>query len=181
MYKIDAPVPSEPEGEILNNPEILNHPFPDLGFSIMAWPFIPQSVVDNVLVKAVERASPRQRILYALLGLGTYLALASSLRFRRRQKMYKIYPYSTRESMGKMTDHDAWAIQKQILQMEFPFIVLKSLQFALFRVGHTRHPSISKLTIRRHTASRQYQACSSGRHSFPTQPPHSNDTQTRAH
>ena len=33
-----------------------------------------------------------------------------------------------------MTDYDAWAIQKQLLQMEFPFIVLKALQFALFRV-----------------------------------------------
>ncbi|KAJ5580319.1 uncharacterized protein N7459_006304 [Penicillium hispanicum] len=38
--------------------------------------------------------------------------------------------------MSKMTDHDAWAIQKTILQMEFPFIVLKSLQFALFRVRY---------------------------------------------
>ena len=37
--------------------------------------------------------------------------------------------------MAKMTDQDAWAIQKTILQMEFPFIVLKSLQFALFRVS----------------------------------------------
>lgn len=36
--------------------------------------------------------------------------------------------------MSKMTSQDAWAIQKTILQMEFPFIVLKSLQFALFRV-----------------------------------------------
>lgn len=32
--------------------------------------------------------------------------------------------------MSQMTDHDAWAIQKTILQMEFPFMVVKSLQFA---------------------------------------------------
>lgn len=100
----------------------------------MAWPFMPRSLTDSVLVKAVERASRRQRIFYALLGLGSYLALASSLRFRRRNKMQKAYPYRTREAMGKMTDYDAWAIQKQMLQMEFPFIILKSLQFALFRV-----------------------------------------------
>jgi hypothetical protein len=110
----------------------------------MAWPFLPRSVVDNALVKAVERSSPRQRILSALLGLGSYLALVSSLRFQRRNKLHKAYRYTTREAMNRMTDHDAWAIQKQILQMEFPFIVLKSLQFALFRVrseGSSQPPS----------------------------------------
>lgn len=109
----------------------------------MAWPFMPRSLTDFVLVRAVERGSRRQRIFYALLGLGTYLALASSLRFRRRNKMQKAYPYQTREAMAKMTDYDAWAIQKQMLQMEFPFIILKSLQFALFRVriiNPTLHP-----------------------------------------
>lgn len=59
------------------------------------------------------------------------------MRFQRRRALHKQYPYTTRESMAKMTDHDAWAIQKTILQMEFPFIVLKSLQFALFRVRNT--------------------------------------------
>jgi hypothetical protein len=42
--------------------------------------------------------------------------------------------------MRSMTDQDAWAIQKTIMQTEFPFIVLKSLQFALFRVCEP-HPS----------------------------------------
>jgi hypothetical protein len=42
--------------------------------------------------------------------------------------------------MHSMTDQDAWAIQKTIMQTEFPFIVLKSLQFALFRVCES-HPS----------------------------------------
>lgn len=41
--------------------------------------------------------------------------------------------------MSQMTDHDAWAIQKTILQMEFPFMVVKSLQFALFRVRVQHH------------------------------------------
>lgn len=103
----------------------------------MAWPFMPRGLANLALTKAIARTSPRQRILYALLGLGTYLALASPLRFRRRKKLQKSFPYPTREAMGKMTDHDAWAIQKQILQMEFPFIVLKALQFALFRVRDT--------------------------------------------
>lgn len=103
----------------------------------MAWPFLPRSLVNHGIIKAVERSSPQQRILYAVLGLGAYLALVSSLRFRRCHKLQKAYPYHTREQMSKMTDHDAWAIQKQILQNEFPFMVLKSLQFALFRVGNT--------------------------------------------
>lgn len=73
-------------------------------------------------------------MIYGLLGLATYLILASSLRFQRRRNLHNKYPYKTRSSMGKMTDHDAFAIQKTIMQMEYPFIVLKSLQFALFRV-----------------------------------------------
>ncbi|KAJ5778758.1 hypothetical protein N7520_002004 [Penicillium odoratum] len=48
--------------------------------------------------------------------------------------------------MSKMTNHDAWKIQKTILQMEFPFIVLKSLQFALFRTYGI--PTISTLLLR---------------------------------
>lgn len=79
--------------------------------------------------------SSKERLLYGALGITAYLFLASSLRFRRRLSLQSKYPYKTRESMSRMTHHDAWAIQKTILQMEFPFIVLKSLQFALFRVG----------------------------------------------
>lgn len=43
--------------------------------------------------------------------------------------------------MRSMSDQDAWVIQKTIMQTEFPFIVLKSLQFALFRVCKA-HPSM---------------------------------------
>ncbi|OQD83001.1 hypothetical protein PENANT_c018G02757 [Penicillium antarcticum] len=45
-----------------------------------------------------------------------------------------------------MTDHDAWAIQKTIMQTEFPFMVLKSLQFALFRTYGI--PTISTLLLK---------------------------------
>ncbi|KAJ5144559.1 hypothetical protein N7448_001951 [Penicillium atrosanguineum] len=45
-----------------------------------------------------------------------------------------------------MTDHDAFAIQKTIMQMEYPFIVIKSLQFALFRTYGI--PTISTLLLR---------------------------------
>lgn len=43
--------------------------------------------------------------------------------------------------MSSMTDQDAWAIQKTIMETEFSFIVLKSLQLALFRVCEA-HPRI---------------------------------------
>lgn len=89
----------------------------------MEWNFLARSFADNPLVNAVEDASPEQCILYTLLGFGAYLALVSLLRFRRRHKLHRSYPYATREAMGKMTDQNAWAIQKLILHMEFPFIV----------------------------------------------------------
>lgn len=36
--------------------------------------------------------------------------------------------------MSKMTDEEAFQIQKQVAQLEFPLMFIKSLQFALFRV-----------------------------------------------
>ena len=47
--------------------------------------------------------------------------------------MYYHYPYKTRESFAKMTAHDAWAIQRDVLTLEFPFIGGKGLQYALFK------------------------------------------------
>ena len=99
------------------------------------------SIKDVPLLNSLLQASPHQQILCVLLGLATYLALVSSLRFQRRRILHKKYSYyRTRQSMRNMTDQDAWAIQKTIMQTEFPFIVLKSLQFALFRVCES-HPS----------------------------------------
>lgn len=103
----------------------------------MTMSLLSCSLSNHIFVKASERISPQQRFVYALLGLCTYLALVSSLRFRRCRKLHRAYPYRTREEMSKMTDHDAWAIQKQIMQGEFPFMMLKALQFALFRVSNT--------------------------------------------
>lgn len=99
----------------------------------MAWDTMT-AILDGNIAHATSQASAEQLMVYSLIGLGGYLALASTLRFQRRRGLHRKYPYNTRESMGKMTDQDAFTIQKTILQMEFPFIVLKSLQFALFRV-----------------------------------------------
>lgn len=108
-----------------------------------------QTLGDAPLLGAVLQSSPLQQILCVLLGVVAYLVLASSLRFQRRRILHRKYSYySTRESMGQMTDRGAWAIQKTIMQTEFPFIILKSLQFALFRVcydDNIRHYSIANV------------------------------------
>jgi hypothetical protein len=108
----------------------------------MAVPTMTAILGDGHILNTASQLSPEQCMLYSLVGLGSYLALASTLRFQRRRNLHRKYPYTTRESMGKMTDQDAFTIQKTILQMEFPFIVLKSLQFALFRVRIRSNPQM---------------------------------------
>ena len=77
---------------------------------------------------------PQAWLPYAVGTLAGYALLANSLRYRRLRKMQKQYHFPTRESLAQMTDEEAFEIQKQIGQLEFPFMFLKSLQFALFRV-----------------------------------------------
>lgn len=48
--------------------------------------------------------------------------------------MPKKYGYTTRESLSKMTTEDAYAIQIEIAELEFPSAYEKALQFALFKV-----------------------------------------------
>ncbi|KAJ5559229.1 hypothetical protein N7535_009457 [Penicillium sp. DV-2018c] len=108
---------------------------------------ILHNIRDVSLLGALSQASVYQQILCALLGLATYLALISSLRFQRRQAIHKKYSYyGTRQSLRTMTDQDAWSIQKTVMQTEFPYMVLKSLQFALFRTYGI--PTISTLLLK---------------------------------
>lgn len=86
----------------------------------------PQSIMDLL---------SRPMLTYTVPLLLAYPVLVSLLRFRRLQQLQKKYKkYATRESMSEMTDDDAFEIQKQMIQLEFPFIYIKALQFALFRV-----------------------------------------------
>lgn len=78
--------------------------------------------------------SPHKLLPYMLCLLLAWPVVASTLRNRRVRNLKNQYPYPTRASMSKMTDEHAFQIQKQIAQLEFPFIFIKSLQFALFRV-----------------------------------------------
>lgn len=91
-----------------------------------------QSLTDAV--RALLDSAPRQWLPYALGLLLGYPLLTGSLRYQRVRNMYKKYPYATREDMANMTDDHAFEIQKAVAQLEFPFMFVKSLQFALFRV-----------------------------------------------
>jgi hypothetical protein len=77
---------------------------------------------------------------YILAGLAAYPVLCSCLRFRRMRSLHRKYNFPTRESLARMTDEEAFEIQKVLLQLEFPFFFIKALQFALFRVGHSLTP-----------------------------------------
>lgn len=88
----------------------------------------------NEAVQIIKDVVPGQMLGYTLIGLVAYPTIVSLLRFRRLRKLHEKYNYPTRESMAHMTDNDAWEIQTIVAQLEFPFIYIKSLQFALFRV-----------------------------------------------
>lgn len=71
----------------------------------------------------------------AILLMVIHIIVQQRLRYARMRYLMRKYPFKTRESYRFMTDQQAFEIQKAILQLEFPFMALKSLQFALFRVS----------------------------------------------
>lgn len=77
-----------------------------------------------------------QLVPYIVAVSAAYPILCSLLRFRRMRWLHRKYDFPTRESLARMTDDEAWEIQKVLLQLEFPFFYIKALQFALFRVSH---------------------------------------------
>jgi hypothetical protein len=86
-------------------------------------------------VQRLDIVSFRKSILYGLLCTALYLVIVARLRYRRLQHVQKKYSHLRRNTFFKMTDREAWEIQKLIFQFEFPSMALKSLQFALFRVS----------------------------------------------
>ena len=105
-----------------------------------------------------------------------YPLLTSLLRFRRHHNLHERYHFPTRESFSHMTDDQAWEIQKVLAQLEFPFIYIKALQFALFRVPPpSPPPKINKTDLinkcNRHTASPASQPFSQKQPNSLTPPP----------
>ena len=86
-------------------------------------------------------SSPYLYLLFCL----SYLTLVALLRNRRLRSTVAKYPYPTRTSFASMTNEDAYLIQQDISELEFPLMFGKSLQFALFRTYGI--PTISKLLV----------------------------------
>lgn len=97
----------------------------------------------ETVANILKDASPQQVLQYVVPLVAAYPILASLLRFRNMKQIHKKYNYSTRESFARMTDEDAFEIQKNLIQYEFPFFFTKALQFALFRVSF--YPLVSCL------------------------------------
>ncbi|KAJ5491166.1 hypothetical protein N7539_002733 [Penicillium diatomitis] len=106
---------------------------------------IVTSVWQSQAVQAVLDAGPRHWLPYAVALAMGYPILTRSLRYRRLKALHSKFPYRTREDMARMTDDDAFEIQKAIAQLEFPMIFIKALQFALFRTYGI--PTISHLLV----------------------------------
>ncbi|EAW22782.1 uncharacterized protein NFIA_014740 [Aspergillus fischeri NRRL 181] len=86
-----------------------------------------------ILATDVSHVSFGRLAPYILTGLAAYPVLCSFLRFRKMRWLHRKYNFPTRESLARMTDDEAWEIQRVLLQQEFPFFFIKALQFALFR------------------------------------------------
>ncbi len=67
--------------------------------------------------------------------LAAYVGLCSLLRFRFERAMRDKFNYPDRASLARMTNDDAQAILKYIIEREFPYLYKLSLQFAIFKVG----------------------------------------------
>ncbi|GAM41548.1 hypothetical protein TCE0_042r14749 [Talaromyces pinophilus] len=98
------------------------------------------------VISSIQQYSTSELALYVSLTLAAYVLLVRSLRYRRIRQLEAHYNYRTRASMAKMTDHEAWEIQRAMAQYEFPFSIEKSLQFALFRTYGI--PTISTTLIK---------------------------------
>lgn len=87
------------------------------------------------------------RLIYAAAAFAAYTSLCHALRFRRIRNLERKYGFGTpkRPGFGDMTDQEAYEIQKEISEAEFPALFEKGLQLALFRTYGI--PSISKLLV----------------------------------
>lgn len=93
----------------------------------------------SAYIPQLKAFASKNSVAYALICTIVYIGTMASLRYRRMQYLQKRYSHLRRGTFYKMTDREAWEIQKLIFQLEFPFMALKSLQFALFRVSIPRY------------------------------------------
>ncbi|PQE33795.1 dephospho- kinase protein [Rutstroemia sp. NJR-2017a WRK4] len=100
--------------------------------------------------------SPSSSILLLL----SYLLLVRLLRYSRGNSLAKKLGYTDRASLKGMTNEDAQKIMSFLAELEFPKVLMTSLQFALFKTYGI--PTISKLLVDtkqlsgKDTASKRY-------------------------
>ncbi|KAL8973228.1 MAG: hypothetical protein Q9183_000081 [Haloplaca sp. 2 TL-2023] len=99
----------------------------------------------NASTASTPSIQARQWPYYCLSIILSYPILTAFLRNQRIRNTKKAFLYNTRASFARMTDEDAYKIQLDVSQYEFPFIFQKALQFALFRTYGI--PTISKLLV----------------------------------
>ncbi|KAK5956245.1 hypothetical protein OHC33_002820 [Knufia fluminis] len=94
------------------------------------------------------------RYAYVFVGLVAYTSVCHLVRFRRIRSLQRKYGFGTpqRPTFSDMTDEEAWEIQTEIAEAEFPALFEKGLQLALFRTYGI--PSISKLLFQTAQLSR---------------------------
>jgi hypothetical protein len=73
----------------------------------------------------------------------SYWLLVRVLRYRRRNSFARRFGYRTRESLKHMTLDDAYLINKELAEQEFPLVFQASIFFALLKTYGI--PTISKL------------------------------------
>ena len=73
--------------------------------------------------------------LFLLAGALGYLFLVQLLRFDRKKSLEKRFGYLSEDAFSKMTLDEAHAIHKELVELEFPILFHKALEFALFRVS----------------------------------------------
>lgn len=99
------------------------------------WLSLKMDPISDIVNEFLEKVSSNRRLAYGLSIIAVYTVLVSLLRFQRLRSLHSRYNFPTRASMASMTLQQAWEIQKTMAQLEFPFIYIKALQFALFRVS----------------------------------------------
>lgn len=82
---------------------------------------------------------------YYLLFFLIYPLIVNFLRLHRLRSSRKVFPYTNRTTFSSMTNDDAFRIQQNLVELEFPFTFEKALQFALFRTYGI--PTVSQLLV----------------------------------
>ena len=100
------------------------------------WYFL--AYLAGVVSVVMLRFEHRKTFLIAIFS--GYLFMVQVMRFDRKKSLEKEFGYVSRDSFGKMTLNEAHAIHKALVELEFPILFHKALEFALFRVRRGLSP-----------------------------------------